>query len=158
MGIGKDAAHRRVLLLEVESHAGVGAAGAGSRHPGIHPTAALLPDLRPGGVVVGAAVGQVVELVGPDGAGGLRGDAARKPHVVVGVAVGHRRHRAHLGAQAAQQADLLRRLGVGNHDQGPVTAGIADVGEADAGVAGRALHHRAAGPQQPLLLRLQQNA
>ena len=112
-----------------------------------------MPDLGAGAVEVGAAVGQVVELIGPHGARGFLSDAAGEAHVVVGVAVGHRRHGAHVSPEAAQQADLLGRLGFGDHDQGPVTAGIAQVGETDAGVASGALHHRAAGLEQALLFR-----
>ncbi len=150
-------AHLGILLLEIKGHAGIGTTGTGGRHPGIHLASGLDPDLRAGAVEVGAAVGKVVELVGPHGARGFGRDAARQAHVVVGVAVGHRRHRAHLRPQASQQADLLGRLGVGNHDQRPVAPGIAKVGEADAGVAGGALHHGTAGLQQPLLFRLHQD-
>ena len=158
VGIGQHAAHPRVPLLEVQGHSGIGAAGAGGRHPGIHLPAALLPDLRTGARVMGAAVGEVVELVGPNGTGNLGGDAAGEPHVVVRVGVRHGRHGAHLRPEAAQQADLLGRLGVGDHDQAAVTAGIAEMGQADAGVAGGALHHSAAGPQLPASLRLLQDA
>ena len=158
VGVGQHAAHGGFLLLQIQGNPGIGAAGASGRHPGIHRPSGLLPDLRTGGVEMGAAVGQVVELVGPHGPRRFGGDTARKPHVVVGVAVRHRRHRAHLGAEAAQQADLLGRLGVGDHDQGPVAAGVAEVGEANTGVASGAFHHRASRLQQPLLLRLQQDA
>ena len=53
----------------------------------------------------------------------------------------------HLGAERAQQFHLLRRLGVRHVDDAAVAARIADVGEADAGVAGRALDHVPPGEQ-----------
>ena len=158
MGVGQHALHLGVLLLEIERHPRIGAAGARGRHPGIHLAGGLPPDLRAGAVEVGPAVGQVVELVGPHGPGDFGGDAARQPHVVVGVAVGNGGHRAHLSPEAAQQANLLRRLGIGNHDQGLVAPGIAEVSQANACVAGSALHHGAAGLQQALLLRFQKNS
>jgi hypothetical protein len=51
----------------------------------------------------------------------------------------------HLGAEHAQEVHLLLRLVVGDHDHAAVAARGADVREPDAGVARRALDHRAAG-------------
>ena len=103
-----------------------------------------------------APVGGVVPLVGPDGAVGLGlgerlGQPLRIVHVVVGVLVGQRRHLDELGAEQAQRVLLLLALRLGNDDDGAEAQRIADDGEADAGVAGGALHHRAAGPQRAAL-------
>ena len=108
---------------------------------------------------VGLAVGGVVPLVGPDGAVGLGlgerlGQALRIVHVAVGVLVGQRRHLDQLGAEQAQRVLLLLALGLGNDDDGAEAQRVADHGEADAGVAGGALHHRAAGPQRAALHRV----
>ena len=96
------------------------------------------------------AVGDVVELVGPDRARRLArverlGEARGVLHVVVGVAVGHRRHLDELGAEQAQRVLLLLRLGVGDDDDGAEAERVAEHGEADAGVAGGALDDGAAG-------------
>ena len=48
--------------------------------------------------------------------GSFGGDPAGKPHVVVGVAVGHGRHRSHLGPQGAQQINFFLGLSIGNDD------------------------------------------
>ena len=64
MGIRQDTAQLGLLLLQIQCHTGIGAAGARGSHPGIHLAAGLLPDLRTGGPVVGAAIGEVVEETG----------------------------------------------------------------------------------------------
>ena len=119
--------------------------------------AGLLPDLGAGGAVVARAVGDIVELVGPDGtvglgAGQLLGQAAGYLHIVVGVAVGHGRDRAQLGADQTEHVHLLGTLRLGDDDDGAVAAGVADQGKADAGIAGRALDDHPAGAKLAPLL------
>ncbi len=63
---------------------------------------------------------------------------------MIRVGVGHGLHDAHFGAQRAQQRRFLRRLVVGHHDHATVAARIAEMREADAGVARRAFDQRAA--------------
>ena len=82
------------------------------------------------------------------GLGERLGEALGIVHVVVGVLVGHRRHLDELGAEQPQRVLLLLGLRVGNDDHGAQAQRVADHGQADAGVAGRALDHRAAGPQR----------
>ena len=48
----------------------------------------LGPDLRPSGFDVGEAIGGVVELVGPDGVGGVGGVGFGLVVIVGGVVVG----------------------------------------------------------------------
>jgi len=72
--------------------------------------AGLVPDLRPGRLVMAPPVGEVVELVGPDRAVRLLGrDFRRKSpgiaRIVHRVGVGHRRHQPQIGA--AQQQHVL---------------------------------------------------
>jgi hypothetical protein len=105
--------------------------------------------------VVAVAVGHVVELVGPDGAvrlllGELGGEAARVFDVVVRVLVGHSRHLDQLDPLRQERVLLLLALGLRDDDDSPVALGVADDGEADPGVAGRALDDNAARLQQPL--------
>jgi hypothetical protein len=105
--------------------------------------------------IVAVAVGHVVELVGPDGAvrlllGELGGEAARVFDVVVRVLVGHSRHLDQLDPLRQERVLLLLALGLRDDDDSPVALGVADDGEADPGVAGRALDDNAARLQQPL--------
>ena len=86
------------------------------------------------------------------------GQARGVLHVVVGIAVGHRRHLDHLGAEHAQRVLLLLALGVGNDDHGAQAERVAEHGEADAGVAGGALDDRAARPQPPARHRVRDDA
>ena len=51
--------------------AGQRAAGAAGAGEGVDLAVGLLPDLRPGGHAVALPVGQIVELIGPDGIAGL---------------------------------------------------------------------------------------
>ena len=95
------------------------------------------------------AIGDIVELVGPDRAVRLArrqlfGEPAGIFHVVVGVLVGHGRDLDQLGAGQPQHVLLLVRLGVGDDDDGLQTQGVADQRQTDAGIAGGALDHRAA--------------
>ena len=97
------------------------------------------------------AVGQVVELVGPHRAGLLR-HPARDVHVVAGIAIRLGRHQAQIGADHAQEVDLLLALRLRHHDDAAIAARVADQREADAGVAGGALDDGAAGLQHAALL------
>ena len=99
---------------------------------------------------MGLAVGDIVELVGPDRAVRLRlrklfGEAARDLHVVVGIAIGLGRNLDQLRAHQAQRILLFLALRFGNHDHGAEAEGIADDGQPDSRVAGRALDDHAAG-------------
>ena len=58
----------RLAFLEILADAGDGPAGAEGGEEIIDFTFGLVPDLRPGGAVMAVAVGDIVELVRPDGA------------------------------------------------------------------------------------------
>ena len=107
----------------------------------------LRPDLGASGRLMRRAVGQVVELVGPDRAH-LLGQAAAEMHVVAGVGIGLGRNEAQVGADHAEEVDLLPTLGLGHHDHGAIAARIGHQRDADAGIARRALDDRAAGLEQ----------
>src|SRR5687767_10012113 len=149
VGIGNGDLDVLVALLQRQRDAAEGAAGADRADEAVDLAVGLVPDLRAGGAVVAHAVGDVVELVGPDHAVGvarlqLLGQAAGDLHVVVRVLVGHGRHFLELGAGEAQHVLLLLRLGVRDHDQGLVAARVPDQRQTDAGVAGGALDDQAA--------------
>ena len=98
-------------------------------------------------------IGDVVELIGPNRAvgflgGQFAGQAFRDVDIVVRILVGHRRHLTQIGAAEPEHVFLLLALGFRDDDDRPIAARIADEGEADAGVAGRALDDDAARAQQ----------
>ncbi len=137
-----------VLLLQVAGHARHGAAGAQRDHDGIQLAAGLLPDLRPGGLVVGLGVGRVGVLVGLE-----------PTRQLLGQPVGHRvvalrrlrldggRADHHLGAVGPQQRDLLLAHLVGHDEDAAVALDGGGDRQADAGVAGGGLDDGAARPQ-----------
>ena len=108
---------------------------------------------------MGAAVGDVVELVCPDGtAGQLRCEFLRQParefYVVVRVLVWPGGDFDELGAVEAQRVLLFLALGIWNDDDGPEAQGVGDHRKAYAGVARRALDDRAARLQQAFFHRV----
>ncbi len=128
-----------------------------ARDEAVDPAVGLAPDLGPGALDVGLAVGDVVELVGPDRAvrllgGELLGEPAGIAHVVVGVLVGHGRHQDQLGAAEEKHVLLLLALRLGHHDHRAVAQRVADERKPDAGVAGGALDDRAARAQEAAAL------
>ena len=106
---------RLVARLQRHGDAGERAAGADGADEAVDLAVGLPPDFRPGRLDVALAVGDVVELVGPDRAVlfGLRqllGEPAGEFHVIVGVGVGHGRHLDQLGAAQPQRVLLLLAL------------------------------------------------
>ena len=122
------------------------------------PTAQMKPSTLPSvccqisgpvETIVRLAVVEVVPLVGEQHAvllalAQLVGEPARDVLVVVGIAVGQRRHLDQLGAGEPQHVLLFLALGVGDDDQRAIAARVGDQREADAGVAGGALDHEPA--------------
>jgi hypothetical protein len=76
----------------------------------------------------------------------------RKPHIVVGIAVGRGRHLDQFGTEQAQCVLLFLALGFGNDDHRLVAERAGDHRQSDSGVAGSSLDDRAAGTQQALSL------
>jgi hypothetical protein len=64
--------------------------------------------------------------------------------VIARLLIGRRRNQAQIGADQAQVILLLLALGVGHHDDRAIAQRVADQGQTDAGVAGRALDDGAA--------------
>src|SRR4029077_15308529 len=157
--IGKRDAHGIAARLQRDTDAGERAAGAHRADEAVALAVCLLPDFRTGGFDMALAIGDVVELVGPDravlfGLGQLRGEAAGGLDVIVGIGVGHRRHFDQLGAAQAQRILLFQTLGRRDHDHAAKAHGVADQRQPDAGIAGGAFDDYAAGPQLALLHRV----
>jgi len=147
--IGEHAAHRLAARLEVLRNTCQRAARAHGGDERIDAPVRLLPDLGPGRLDVRAAVGRVVELVGPDRVAKRLSDALRDLLILVRVAVGNRGDLVHLGAEHLEKPVLLRGLVVRHHDDAAIAARVADVREPDAGVASGALDDDSARTQFP---------
>lgn len=102
---------------------------------------------------MGQRIGRVVELVGEPGAGNLARQARRIILVVLGVALADvRAGQVDLGAQGFQVQHLLGGHLVGHHQHHAVALDAGDQRQAQAGIAGGGLDHRAAGLQAAILL------
>src|SRR5258708_24045061 len=101
------------------------------------------------------AVCGIVELIGPNGVGQFLGQAPRELLVLVRIAVRHRGDFAQLRAQRLDDLILLGSLIVGHDDDALIAPCIADVREANAGVAGGALDDSAARLQRAAALGIQ---
>ena len=132
-------------LLQIPPHARERAARARRGDERIDSATRLRPNLGARRAVVRVRVGGVVELVRPDGAARRARVVPRLVVVVARVVVGHRGHGPHVGAEHAQQVDLLLALRVWHVDHAGVPLCAADVRQADARVARRAFHDCAAG-------------
>ena len=119
----------RVLLLQVLADAGDGAAAALGGHEHVHLAAGLLPDLRPGGLVVGCDVVPVGELAGLPvavrlGALQLLDLLQTQVHVALGPGGEHQ-----LGAVGAHGGLALLTHALGHHHHHRVAAHRADHGK-----------------------------
>ena len=154
IGVGQRDLDPFVALFQRHGDAGERAAGADRADEAVDAPLGLLPDLRAGGFVMAAAVGDVVELVGPDRAARFRfrkhfSESPRIPDVVVRVGVGRRGHFDQLGPDHPQHVFLFLRLGVGDDDHAAESERRGDHADADAGVAGRAFDDDPSGLQHP---------
>ena len=121
--VGERNAHGAVERFQRHGDAGERAAGADGADKAVDLAVGLPPDFRAGRLDVALAVGDIVELVGPDRAVlfGLRqllGEPAGELHVVVGVGIGHRRHFDEFGAAQPQRVLLFLALGFRDDDHG----------------------------------------
>ena len=143
------------VLLEVAPDAGDRAAGSDGDDDRVDVAAVgLLPELRPGRLVVRLGIGRVRVLVGLEAAGDLLGEPVGDRVVALRrVRVDRGRRDDDLGAVRAQHRDLLLAHLVRHHEDAAVAAQRRRHREADAGVARGRLDDRASGPQPPVLLR-----
>src|SRR6266567_3731340 len=120
---------------------------------GVGLAAAIFPDLRPGGFVVGLGVHGIFVLIGVKGIGDFAGQLFG--HGIVAariIGLDGRGADNHFGAEALEQIDLLLGLLIGNSENHFVTAHRCDEREAHAGIAGSAFDDRAAGLEQAFAL------
>ena len=151
--VGADDQQVGALLLQIARDPGDRAARADADHHRVHLAAGLLPDLRPGRPVVGVRVALVRVLVGLVPAGDLLGEPVGDEVVALGrVRLDRGRADHDLGAESAQQRDLLRGDLVGDDEDHLVALDRGRECEADARVPGGRLDDRPAGLQPAVLL------
>src|SRR5207237_10430613 len=104
-------AHAQLALRHVFRDAADRAARAHAGHADADPALGLLPDLRPGGLVVRFRVARIEVLVGLTGAGYLMRQAVRDRVVRLRRGALHVGWAVHdIGAVYLEQPDLLGRL------------------------------------------------
>ena len=152
--VGEPDPHRGRAGAQPLGDAGERAAGAHRADEAVDAPVHLLPDLGRRALHMRLSVHDVVELVRPDRAvriarRDLLGKPARIAHVVVGVAVRHRRHLDELGAREADHILLFLALGLRDHDDGAKPHRGADQRQPDPGIAGGPLDDGPARPELP---------
>src|SRR5262249_49098200 len=116
----------------------------------------LRPDFWSRCLVMAAAIGDVVELIGPDGTVGLaRRDLLREvlgiADIVHGIGVGNGGNETEIGAAQPEHGLLFLTLRVGHDDDRTVASRVADEGEADASIPCCALDDDATRPKEAAL-------
>ena len=154
-GVGEADLDFWVARLERHADAGERAARAAGADEAVDLAAEFVVNLGAGRRDMRLAIGDIVELIGPDRAGRIflgqpLGEAAGKLHVIVGIGVGDGRHFDELRALQAQHVLLFLALRLGDHDDGAKAQRIGDQREADAGIARRAFDDDAAGLERSL--------
>ncbi len=157
--VGADDQQIGLLLTQVARRARDRAPGSHREDDRVHLAAGLLPDLRPGRLVVRLRVGLVRVLIGLVRAGDLLGQPVGDRVVALRRL---RRHRGRadddFGAVAAQESALLLRDLVRHDEDAAIALDRSGDGEADAGVPARRLHDRPARLELPLPLGLLDHA
>jgi hypothetical protein len=133
----------------------MGPAGTGGGTECVDPSLGVFPNLGPGGFEMRVAIRGVVELIGPNGTRQFLREPAGNLLVLIRIAVRHGRHLAQLGAERLDDLVFLGRLIVRHHDHAAVATRVADVGDADSGIAGRALDDGAARFQRAAPFRIE---
>lgn len=146
--IGQRDADRLVLRLQTQADASDRPARPRRAGEAIDPLVHLPPQLFGGTDDVRVAIGGVVELVRPDRARRLLGDAPRRVHEMTRVGKGGGGHEHEFGTQRAQRVHLLATLRLGHHDDRLVALGIGDQRQADPGIARGPLDNRPARLEQ----------
>ena len=152
MGIGQGDSHLVVFRLEPHADTGQRAAGADSARKAVDLAVHLFPDFFRRRLDMGAAVGDIVKLIGPDGTFCFFRQTARGVHEMRGIRIRCSRHGNQLGAQRAQSIHFLAALGFRHDDGRFIALGIGDQRDPDPGVAGGPLDNPTAGLEQPAFL------
>ena len=142
--------HVRVLLLQVLTGTGDGAAGANTRHENVDLTVGCFPNLGAGGVVVNGGVRLVGELGRQDSVLGGRNDFLSLLHSAAHTLGTGGQH--NLSTVSAQQHATLSRHGLRHGQDDAVTASSTHHSQRNTGVTGSALNNGAAGLQRTRLL------
>ncbi len=145
LGLDRDDLDLGVLLLEVPAGAGDGAARTDARDEDVDLAVRGVPDLGAGGLVVDLRVRRVLELVGEDRAGTLRGDLLGPGDAALHAL--RRGREDQLRAEHAQQRAPLLRHRLGHRQHELVASRRRDHRQRDAGVAAGRLDDGAAGLQ-----------
>lgn len=129
-----------ITFLKAHGNTGQRTAGANSTDKAVNLTISLFPDFRGCGVNMALTVGDIVKLVGPDGAIGFGlcqffGQTTRYVNIVVLIAIGDSRNFTQISAQKTQKIFFLLALGFRNNNDGTIAKRIANSGKADAGIA-----------------------
>ena len=132
-----------VEFLEAHPDPGDRPAGSGGAGKPVDPPFELFPQFLRRGLDMRLAVGGIVELAGPDRPVDFLSHPARDMLEMVAIGIFGGRHGDQFRAQCADGLHLFLRLVVGHHDDRAIAKRIRDQRNADPGVAGRALDHRA---------------
>lgn len=151
--IGKEALHSSVaLLLQVAGDAGKRSSRACRTSESINLAFGLVPDFGPGALDMRLAVGDIVELIRPNGIFQAVCMSLGLVVVVLRVVEGDGRDGVHFCTEQPQQVNLALRLCVRHVDDQLVSLGTTDVGEPNASVSRCSLDDGASRLQQPLFL------
>jgi hypothetical protein len=108
------------------------------------------PDFRASGQAMPVPVGDIIELIGPEGPvrlalGQALGQPAGDMDVIVRVFIGNGTGQAQIGPAQAQRVFFLLALGFRHDDDSTETQDVADQSQADPRIAGGSLDDCAAG-------------
>ncbi len=111
---------------------------------------------------MGLAVGDIVELVGPDRPVlflfvEFPGEPVGYLHVIVGIGIGNRWDLDQFGAAQPHHVLLFVALGFRDDDDRAIAPRIAHQGKPDPGISGGTLDHHAAGLERAAPFRIQDN-
>ena len=157
--IGKADLDVFVAVFKCHGNTGQRAAGANCTDEAIHRAVGLFPDFRAGGVDMALTVGDVIELVGPDGTiwfGFCQffGQTTRHMDIVVLIAIGDRRDFAQISTQQTQKVFLFLTLRFRDDNHRAITQRIADNGQTNAGIASGSFDDDAARFQKTAFFRV----
>src|SRR5690606_13349245 len=136
------------LLAQTDSNSSKRSTAADGCNETVDLAVGLSPDFLRCGGDVSVTIGNIVELIGPDRAIGLRfcelfSQPACTLHVVVRVSVGNRLDLDQLCSHQAQSVLFFFALRLGNDDHRPVAESLGHQGEADTGIPGSPLNNDA---------------
>src|SRR6202008_1846127 len=112
VGVCRYNLHVWILFLKKKSDSSECATGTDRGHKTCELMFGLFPDLWPGRLIMGHAVGHIVELIGPKTFWCLCGDASGDANVIVGIFIRLFRYGSDFSAHGAQAFDFFFWLGL----------------------------------------------